>query len=169
MIALQSIFTKKFLFISIIALVAFNTESNAQNEKNDQSAREQNIAALIDARSYYFKAQSVNPTRGRLIQLTSEYELKVSRDTLRSFLPYFGRAYSAPLGGRSGGIDFTSKDFEYNQKSRRKGGWDITIRPKDITDVREMFLVVFDNGSASLRVSSNNRDPISYNGYISEK
>jgi hypothetical protein len=90
-------------------------------------------------------------------------------DTLRSYLPYFGRAYSAPIDGIGGGFDFTSKDFDYKLKNRRKGGWDITIKPRDVSDVREIYLTVFENGFASVRVASNNREPISFNGHIEQK
>ena len=160
-------FLKKFLFV--ITMFAFTNQIRAQDEKTDKSDKQVSVKAMIDQHKYVFKAQSATPTRGRLVQLTSEYDLAVTKDTVRSYLPYFGRSYSAPLDGKGGGIEFISKDFEYIQKDRKKGGWDITIKPKDVSDVREMYLTVFDNGSASLRVNSNNREPISYNGYVMEK
>jgi hypothetical protein len=153
----------------LILVSAFGSFAMAQDENKDRSGQDVEVKALVDAKRFTFKAQSVHPQRGRIVQLNSEYDLKVSGDTVRSYLPYFGRAYSAPIDGRGGGIDFTSKDFEYSEKARRKGGWDITIKPKDVSDVREMNLVVFENGKASLRVTSNNREPISYNGYVAAK
>ena len=154
------------IFLLFFFLSALTNLSKAQEEKTDKSDKEVSVKTMIDAHRYVFKAQSVHPTRGRVVQLNSEYDLSVSKDTVRSYLPYFGRAYSAPMDGKGGGIDFLSKDFEYTQKNRKKGGWDITIKPKDVNDVRELFLTVFDNGSASLRVSSNNRESISFNGYL---
>ena len=141
----------------------------AQDSKSTQSDEAVKITQMIEAQRYLFKAQSVHPTRGRVVQLNTEYDLKVSPDTVKSYLPYFGRAYSAPIGESGGPMDFVSKDFQYGKKTRKKGGWEISIRPKDGKGVREMFLTVFENGSASLRITSNNRDPISYNGHITEK
>lgn len=161
-------YNKLKTLLLLILVSAFGGFAMAQDNK-DESGKETEVKAMVDAKRYIFKAQSVHPTRGRIVQLNSDYDLKVSGDTVRSYLPYFGRAYTAPLDGRGGGIDFTSKDFEYNEKARRKGGWDITIKPKDVSDVREINLVVFENGSASLRVTSNNREPISYNGYLAAK
>lgn len=158
---------KKILLV--LCMFALANFSKAQDEKKDMPDKEAIIKTMIDAHRYVFKAQSVHPNRGNMVQLNAEYDLSVSKDTVRSYLPYFGRAYSAPLDGRSGGIDFLSKNFEYNQKSRKKGGWDIVIKPKDANDVRELLLTVFDNGYASLLVSSNNREPISFNGYLAEK
>ena len=157
------------VFLVFIAVLAFIGFSNAQDSKTEQKDKESNVKAMIDAQRYVFKAQSAQPTRGRLVQLNSDYDMAVLTDTIRAYLPYFGRAYSAPMDGRGGGIDFTSKDFDYTVKNRKKGGWDITIKPKDVTDVREIYLTVFSNGSASVRVSSNNKEPISFNGYIEPK
>ena len=96
------------------------------------------------------------------------YSLRLSGDSLFSFLPYFGRAYSAPFPGTSGGYNFISTDFDYSAIQRKKGRWDILIRPKDVNDLREFFLTVSANGNASLKASSNNRQPITYNGYLVE-
>ena len=40
------------------------------------------------------------------------------------------------------------------------------MKPKNDNDVRELYLTAFTNGNASLQVTSNNRQNISFNGYI---
>jgi Domain of unknown function (DUF4251) len=156
-----------FLAIFLLTLMlGLGSTAFAQNQVDEKAEKEEVVKKMIDDHRFIFKAQSVHPSRGRVVQLNSDYDLKVSPDTVRSYLPYFGRAYSAPIGGPGGGIDFLSRQFDYTQKARKKGGWDILIRPKDISDVREMSLTIFQNGTGSLRVSSNNREPISYNGYL---
>lgn len=148
-----------------IAILLFGKISVAQSLKAEDSS---SIQSMVEAQRFVFKAQSAQPARGRVVHLNSDYDLTISGDTLRSYLPYFGRAYSAPMNTR-GGIDFTSSNFQYNKTNRKKGGWDIAIKPSDGNDVREMHLTVFENGSASLRVLSNNREVISFNGYLHEK
>lgn len=128
-----------------------------------------NIKELIDARSYVFKAQTVLPMGGRSRQLTSGYDVKVAKDSIISYLPYFGRAYTAPLDPSKGGIQFKSKDFEYTISNKRKGGWDILIKPKDAGDVRQMSLMISEEGYGSLQVLSNNRQPIIFNGYVTAR
>ena len=44
----------------------------------------------------------------RSIYLSPYYYLKVSKDTVVAYLPYFGRAYTAPADPTEGGIKFTS-------------------------------------------------------------
>jgi hypothetical protein len=84
-------------------------------------------------------------------------------------VPYFGRAYTAPMDPTKGGIQFTSTKFEYKETKRKKGGWEILIKPKDTQDVSQMVLTVSETGFASLQVISNNRQPISFSGYVDEK
>lgn len=151
---------KRFLSFFTMAVVVFSM-AHAQQKETD-------IKNKIQAKSYVFMVQSVSPMRGSMRQLTPEYDLRVSPDSIISWLPYFGRAYSAPINASEGGIKFTSTNFTYTVMNRNKGGWDITIKPKDATDVNRLFLTVFANGSASLQVISNNRDPITFNGYISK-
>ena len=123
---------------------------------------------LVDSQQYIFHAQTVSPMTGRQRFLTTDYTIKVSKDTIMTDLPYFGRAYSAPINPSDGGIRFTSTSFGYKVTPRKKGGWDVTIQPKDARDVQQMILTIFDNGKADLRVNSNNRQPISFNGYITD-
>lgn len=127
------------------------------------------IQEKIQQKNYVFRVQSVSPPRGNISQLSLEYDLRVSMDSVISYLPYFGRAYIAPISASEGGIKFTSTSFDYKVALRKKGGWDITIRPKDVSDIRQLFLTVFPNGNASLQVMSNNREPISFNGFISDR
>ena len=152
------------LAAGLLAAVLQPQFSVAQNKKD--SAKIAKITELIVSQHYAFKAQTATPLAGRLRQLTSEYDLQVSKDVIVSQLPYFGRAYSAPINPSDGGIQFTSKDFEYTLTDKKKGGWDVTIKFKDAKDVQQMQLSIFNNGTASLQVTSNNRQAISFNGYI---
>lgn len=156
-------FNLKF-FLLIMAYITLEV-NYAQPLQNDETEKPE-IQNLVQSKDYIFAAQSVLPQSGRSINLTTIYNLKVSGDTLISDLPYFGRAYVAPVNPSEGGIRFTSTDYNYSVKDRKKGGWDITIFPKDAKDVRQMFLTISENGYASLQVTSNNRQLISYNGYI---
>ncbi len=45
---------------------------------------------------------------------------RVMGDSIVTYLPYFGRAYSVPVNLSQGGIQFTSTDFDYTIESKRK-------------------------------------------------
>lgn len=155
------LFTGKF-FITVLTILGFSTALNAQASKDE-------LPKLISGKNYIFRAQQAMPTGGRTRQLTSEYDLQIKPDTVISFLPYFGRAFNAPIDPSKGGIDFTSTDFTYNESPAKKGGWTINIKPKDATDVQEMVLSVSESGYGTLMVRSNNRQQISYYGVIEKQ
>jgi hypothetical protein len=124
------------------------------------------VQSAIESRRFAFRVQSVIPTGGAIRQDNwVGYGIRVAGDSLVADLPYFGRAFSAPFGN-DGGIRFTSTAFRYTVKNRRKGGWEITMLPKDVTDLRQFVLTVSEEGNATLRALSNNRQPISYNGNV---
>lgn len=150
-------------YIITIPLLLLSAAIVQAQEKNEPTTQQ-----IVESKNYIFKAESVNPPRGRFRQLTSEYDLVVTSDTVIAYLPYFGRAYSAPLNPSEGGIKFTSSNFEYTVEKKKKRSWEILIRPKDYNDVQALYLTIFNNNKASLRVNSLNRESISFNGYILE-
>jgi len=126
------------------------------------------VRQKVESKHYTFVAQSANPMRGRVVQLTSLYDLRISGDSVIAGLPYYGRAYSAPVNPSDNGINFTAVTAEYKSVYRKKR-WEITIRPKDVQNVNEMNLIIYPNGRATLQVNSNIRQPISFYGSLSEK
>jgi hypothetical protein len=152
------------LFLFLLVFVSQSTPLYAQTDKAADKAA--GIKNLIDSQNYVFKAQSAMPMSGRTRQLTSDYDVKVTKSQVVSYLPYYGRAYTAPMDPTQGGIQFTSKDFDYTVNPRKKGGWDIQIKPKDYRDVQQFSLSVTESGYATLQVTSTNRQSISFNGYI---
>lgn len=161
---------KYFLKSSLLTLVIFLSvvqHGFAQDSKKTKDSEKGSaVKAMIDEPRYVFKVQSVTPMKGGMRQLSPGYTLKVSKDTVSADLPYFGRVYQATIGSSEGGIKFTSTGFDYSTKPRKKGGWDIVIKLKDGGYVQEMYLTIFENGSASLDVNCRDRQPISYNGDV---
>jgi hypothetical protein len=155
---------------SIYSLLLFALTAGIACSTSQAQQTPQDVSKLIETKRYVFVAQTASPMGGRFRQLnTGEYDVRVTADSVISFLPYFGRAYSAPIDPSASGIQFTSTNFGYKQTPRKKGGWTIVIEPKDAADVRQMTFTISETGNTSLQVTSNNRQPISFNGQIQEK
>ena len=146
-----------FLFSGIFFISCSSTKPVASLSESD-------VREMVNSKDFVFVADRVNPLRGRSRQLTSQYDVRVKNDSLTSYLPYFGRAHVAPMDPSQGGIQFTSTDFSYN--TNQGNGWTIIIKPNDHNDVQQMVFNIFENGTATLSVTSTNRDPISFNGYV---
>jgi hypothetical protein len=160
----------KILFTTSLAIITFFQCSTAQkNTENKNDSKKMSFKNLVDSQHFVFVAQSVTPLRGSFHNLTSLYDVSITKDTLVSYLPYFGRAYTAPLNPSESGLNFTSTNFLYSATPHKKSGWDVIIKPKDKTDVQQFLFTIYDNGSANLNVISTSRDPISFNGYIKKE
>lgn len=160
-------FVAAFIFVGI-------SISLAQTKAEKKAAERAKIKDMVEAQNFVFKATYASPMRGGSRSLTSDYDLTIGKDTIVSFLPYFGRAFVAPNPGTTdGGIKINTTKFSY--ASVKKGsGWNITIKPKDKNisdwrDVQTLNLSVSQDGYGSLQVISTNRDPISFTGYVEAK
>lgn len=148
------------LLLLVLSIFISPLLSNAQKNKIEVTRDKLTTSRAI------FKAQTALPSSGGLINLTTDYDLRFSKDSIVAYLPYYGRAYSASYG-QEGGIRFTSTSFDYKIKERKKGlGWEISFKPKDVRDIRELNMIVSTNGNATLQVSSLNRQPINFNGNV---
>jgi len=130
---------------------------------------------LVNDQNYVFVANYINPSRGGGKALTNAYDVTVSKDSIVTYLPYYGRAYLADYGSTDEGIKFTWTHFDYKITSvDKKGNFEILITPKnksigDTKAVQSMRLYISSDGYASLQITNVNRDPVSFNGTIEER
>jgi hypothetical protein len=124
------------------------------------------VDSLVNSKHYTFKAERMNPQRGGQKYLTSDYFLRVAGDSLVSALPYFGRAYTAPINPEDAGYNFTSTSFDYTVSNGKKNSYHVTIHTKDKFNTADFILTIYNNGNADLQVTSNDKQPISYIGYL---
>lgn len=140
------------------------------------SAGAQDSAALamvkswVDAKAFTFQASSMTPSKGGTRQLTgANYTVRVKGDTLVCDLPYIGRVYNVSSVTGENGMNFTSVQFSYESKAGKKNKWLLTIKTKDLRADRDLSFTFFDNGSATLNVTSSDRQFISYQGRVVAK
>lgn len=150
----------KNILLGLVLIISLHTQA--------QDSTKQSIKTAIDAKRYSFQPINITTSSGRLRQLDLGYFLRVNGDTLKVNLPYFGRAYSAPIDPSDAGFDFTSTNFTYTVSPGKKNSHNISIKTKDRTYNTEFTLTVYDNGTAYLRASGSDREPVSYNGNLKE-
>jgi hypothetical protein len=84
------------------------------------------------------------------------------------YLPYYGRSFTADYPGTDVSVRFNSTQFTYSADSTKKGGWDITIVPKNEPKSNKINMSITTSGYCNIYISSNTRQSISYYGYIKE-
>ncbi len=157
------------LWVAILILATvfpnnLQAQSAKEIRKKEQAARIR--TAVADSQHFVFRPQAAIPASGGMRNLSYGYELIVSLQKIDSYLPFFGIAYTAEYGSTKSPLEFISEKFTYTLATRKKGGWDIIINTKDTKDPKRLILNIFENGAASLQVSSNDRQPISFNGFV---
>ena len=118
-----------------------------------------------DSSGWTFLANSVTPQFSTSRAVNGNYTVSYAKNKLTVYLPYFGRAYAGTeVYPTKSPLDFTSEKFEITKRPAKKGGWIITIIPKDYKEVQSMVLTFFDNGYATLDVTMLTRTSISFYG-----
>ncbi|GAA4307219.1 DUF4251 domain-containing protein [Mucilaginibacter gynuensis] len=157
----------KVLFIGLVIGI-MNPAAAQTTKKEKAAAKATEVKNKIDSGKYTFKATYVLPLAGGQRYLNADYDLKIGKDSLIAYLPYFGRAFSgaAITPSTDGGVKFTSTNFSYKVTPGKKGSWKVRADTKDTQNRDKITIDIFANGSATLMISSINRQPITYIGSI---
>lgn len=163
---------KLFFTLCLCALTVNLSYAQKLTKAEKKAAKAADVKRLISSGSYVFVADYAIPNNMPSRSLTTQYDVTVTPQQLDVWLPYFGRAYAAPRDPTEGGVKLKTTDFT-NKVVNKKNNWEITLAPKQsnppgANDVRNLVLDVTADGYASLRVTSLNRQPISFNGHIEE-
>ena len=131
----------------------------------EQRARLQEVEEAIRDRKWRIDITSMNTMRYGSRSVSPDFFLELRGDTLRSYLPYLGQAQVSPTLSPSIGLNFEVPVLNYAkgwQKSKKRTQIEIDVRTRE--DTYHYMIVVDDNGDATIRVRSLNRDPISFDG-----
>jgi hypothetical protein len=155
--------------VVLIGLIVFGIScSSTKNSSSTNEAMYKRISEIKNSSNpgFTFEANQVKPLRGSLRQLDYGYTVKVSEEGLISELPYFGRAQTATIGTNDSGLRFTSNKIRLNKKEGKNESFFLEYQFQDRNEPRVYSFQIFPNGSATLQVTSNQRDPISFSGVI---
>ena len=151
----------------LVLLLLFITASlfvlNAQSKKERRAQKEKQVKELIESSSYRIDVSTAYPQRGRTIQLYSPYSIEIRNDSVFSYLPYYGRAYSIPYGGGQGLI-FNAPLDTYRIETEKNNATKISFTTRTQEDRFDFRIKVFTNGTASIDVSMQQRQSISFAG-----
>ncbi|MCB4797737.1 DUF4251 domain-containing protein [Neotamlana laminarinivorans] len=93
--------------------------------------------------------------------------LKISGDSIFSYLPYFGeRQMNVNYGGTDGAIKFKGLMQDYKVEKRKDSGYNISFQAKSNTENFDVFITLWPNLKTSISLNSASRFPINYTGNI---
>jgi hypothetical protein len=62
------------------------------------------------------------------------------------------------------GLNFETQVLQYQQNKQKEHLYEIEIKVRTQEDAYNYWVEIFDSGEANIRVRSNDRDPISFDG-----
>ena len=163
---MKSLLLSGILFLALPLFQGLNGEISANGgSPADSAAVYETVYDAIADTVFTVNVDMAYPMTGRSVNLTSGYSISVDKDRIVSYLPYFGRAYSVPYGGGDG-LVFEAEISEYSCTDGKKGQKLLVFGAKTDEDSFTFHLTVFPDGTASLSVTSINRQSISYSGEV---
>lgn len=163
----------------VIAVFTFILMYSCRTQNNIPASG--NIVSLLESNEFTFVAQHANPSNldvinvmnslpggssSRMMDLDYGYSIEIRKDKLEVTLPYFGSMYTSNMDPDKNSYRFTSKDFTINKKEGKKGSLLYTITTNDQQNTKTIFMEVFKNAKTYVSIDSNDRQPISYDGYV---
>ncbi|WP_297329087.1 DUF4251 domain-containing protein [uncultured Bacteroides sp.] len=159
--------TSKLILWGLICMIAA-MPAFAQSRSEKKARIERAVKEAVDAKTYEINVDRMHPIKGGSRTLTTNYSLKVRNDSVYSYLPYFGVAYSVPYGGGKGMI-FNEPLTDYTTKKLKKGKVQVAFQTRSEGDNYEYSLTIYPNGSTTINVQATNRQSISYTGEMDIK
>lgn len=157
------------VYTNISRLIGFFAIALLSYHNLDAQEKFYPFTVVLKNKDFTFNAQSYNSTSVGRKQLNDNYYVIVKSVSIIGLLPYFGKSYTPQINVTDGSIQFTSLKFDYTLVEKKKGKCEVAIKPKDpSSSIQELFLIVFSDGNAQIEVTSKNKDPMTFYGYISQ-
>ncbi len=94
--------------IGVVLLCLMAVPVSAQSRKAERAARrdslENVVREIVESGTFTIEIDRSNPMRGASRNLFPSYEMKIEGDKVTTYLPYFGRSYTAPADPRNLGF-----------------------------------------------------------------
>jgi hypothetical protein len=160
--------TIRFIIVCLLMGVVSMPVLVAQTKQEKKELKKQAVEKLLLSGKYKVEVDRAIPSTGRSVMLTSPYSVEIRNDSVISYLPYYGRAYSIPYGGGDG-LNFKASITDYQLAWNKKGSAKITFTARNSEDKYDFCIDVFSNASSSVYVNMQNRQPISFHGNLEVK
>ena len=158
--------TTKIIALMTLAIALFascaSTQTPGLSKAEKKRLQAEKVRQALYDRHFTINVTSAHPTSFPPVNLTSPYSLEVRGDSVISYLPYYGRAYSVPYGGGKA-LNFSGKMSGFDL-SRTKKEYNIKLAIENDEDKYLYYIDVFDNGHAFILVAPQNRTDILFYG-----
>jgi hypothetical protein len=157
---------QKGIFIVMVAMMMITSCATQQQKAERKAEMQKAVTEAIASKKLHIDIKSMNTLRYGVKTVTPDFFLELRGDTLQSYLPYLGRAYQGPMHSPSIGLNFETcvRSISETRPKSNRSRFEIGVKTEE--DSYQYVVEVYDTGQANIRVSSQHRDPISYDGEV---
>ncbi len=158
---------KKCLMMMIVAFACVGCATQQQRAER-LLATKMAVEQMLEKKEWHVDIVMMSSMRYGSHTVTPDFFLEMRGDTLRSYMPYLGQSYQAPMYSQSGGLDFEKRMQNYDETHPKTDLTKMEMDVKTEDDTYHFVIEVFDTGKTYINVRSRHRDPISYDGNMTE-
>lgn len=154
----------------IFAFAGLQAQDNSKlSRKEKKSLREEQkikeVKTMLNNKHYEFVPTQVLPISMQPRNLSGTFRAEIKNDSIYSYLPFYGRAYSAVYNSTEGPFTFELPINDY-KKEKDKKGYLIEFEVKNKSDLLKFMFKISPNGYTTLHINSTNRQAITYYGRL---
>ncbi len=155
--------TTKTLLLILFILQSFGLYS--------QSEEFSELDKIIKSNNIIVEISRIIPIKGNNIETTDGYTMQLKKDTLSCYLPYFGQSDGIGYGGRDLSIEIDKSPIEIiDPFTFEKDHYIIRFTATSLSNEKWKFSIkMYSNKRVYINVTTSQRSPISYQGFIQEK
>ncbi len=158
------------LLTAAMGIAACGSLKNGERQTTvPQTAPPSPLAQSADDTHWHIDITTMNTLRYGSRMVTPDFFLEMRGDTLVSYLPYLGQAQRSSYGDTEGVLNFqqTVKDLKITKP--KKHYTRLEMRISKISETLRYIVELEETGRATIRVYSNDRDAISFDGEVNHE
>lgn len=157
------------LALALLFAACATTEESRMRKSEQRALLREQMANALATRHFTIDVDRAYPEGPMgMITLTSPYDVTVAGDTLKSHLPFFGRAYQVPYGGGKG-LRFEAPIVRYREDHSRRNRQIIYLDVEDTEDSYLYIITLMEDGNATVNVLPRQRSHIEFTGHFKEE
>ena len=164
----------KYTFISILltfTVFLVNAQESEKMSKKEQkmeklAQQKETVKKMIEGKSFVFEARNAFSSTAGNVNINYPYNVKLTNDSIYSYLPFYGRAYRVEYGSTESPMVFDLPFQELEIIKKKKMGYLVDVKVKKDMDIIVFSFNISDTGSATLTVNSADREVITYYGEL---
>ncbi len=154
------------VFIFIIVASVFMSCATQQERAERRELMRRTVKEAVAKRDLRIEILSMNAMRYGNRNVSADFFLELHGDSVRSYLPYLGVAHQAPMMSPGIGLNFDTRAISIKESHPKVDLSRLEIDLRTSEDRYFYAVELYDSGKAYIHVSSQNRDPISFDGEL---